>query len=254
MRAIFLIAWKDFKQITTSPLFLIIAGLCTTLWSINYVSFIKQFATQSMMSQMQGGEGLNIIQSVFTQHISVTNLIFIFLLPLLTMRLIAEEKKSRSYDLLLTSPISATQIVVGKYLAGLFVTCCLLLLSFLYPLATGLVAKFSWPTLLGVYLGMFLLMALYTASGLFASSVTESALLAAFLGVGFNFLIWFVGVIGVNSDTKWFSSVMEYLSVGQHMMSFIKGTVQTSSVIFFITSIAFFVFLSQRVVESSRWR
>ena len=254
MRAIFLIAWKDIKQIIFSPLFLVISAGCTIIWSLMYVSLLKQFATQGMMAGLQGGAGPNIIRVVFMQHVSITNLIFIAAVPAITMRLISEEKKSRSYDLLLTSPISATSIAVGKFLAGLGATTALLLLSFLYPLATSLVADFSWSNVIAIYLGMFFIAALYTASGLFASSLSESPMLSVFMGWAFNLLIWFLGPSGANSEVKWFADVMEYISVGQQMMTFVSGTVQTSAVVFFVTVIGFFVFLSQRVIESSRWR
>lgn len=254
MRATILIAWKDLKLILTSPLFFFVGALCSVIWTITYIGFLNQFGAQSAMSGMRGMEAPNIIRMVFTPHISVTNLIFIVTLPALTMRLIAEEKKSRSYDLLLTSPITATQISIGKFLAGLGATACLLLISFLYPVATGMIATFSWSTLGSLYLGLFLISALYTASGLFASSLTDSAMLAVFMGVVFNFLIWFIGPSAAGTDIKWLSSVMDYISIGQHMMNFVNGAIQTSSIVFFVSAITFFVFLTQRVVESSRWR
>jgi ABC-2 type transport system permease protein len=98
------------------------------------------------------------------------------------------------------------------------------------------------------------LTALYSASGLFASSLTESAMLAVFMAVVFNLLIWFVGQAGANSDIKWWASVSEYISVGQHLVNFLKGVIKISSLVFFISVTGFFVFLSQRVVESTRWR
>lgn len=254
MRAIFLLAWKDLKQITTSPLFFLISALCTVVWSITYLGFIRQFAGQGMMAGMQGMAAPNIIRGVFTPHVSVTNLIFIVTIPALTMRLISEEKKSRSYDLLLTSPITATQIAVGKFIAGLGGTFALLMVSFLYPLATGLIADFSWSTLFAVYMGMFMMAALYTAAGLFASSLTDSAMLAVFMGVVFNFLIWFIGPSAAGTEIKWLADVMDYISVGKHMMNFVNGAIQVSSIVFFVSAIGFFIFLSQRVVESSRWR
>jgi ABC-2 type transport system permease protein len=254
MRIVLIMAWKDFKQIVTSPLFFLISALCSVIWSITYLGFLRQFASQGMMAGLQNSQAPNIIRGVFTPHVSVTNLIFIVTLPALTMRLISEEKKSRSYDLLLTSPITATQIVVGKYLAGLGATMTLLAISLLYPVATATIADFSWQMLFSVYLGMFLMAALYTASGLFASSLTESAMLSVFMGVIFNFLIWFIGPSTSGIEIKWIADVMEYLSVGQHMMNFVNGLVQTSSLVFFVSVIGFFIFLSQRVVESSRWR
>lgn len=254
MRSIYILAKKDLKLIVTSPLFFFIAALCTIVWSVTYVNFINQFASQGMMAGMQGMDAPNIIRGVFTPHISMVNLIFIITLPALTMRLIAEEKKSRSYDLLLTSPITATEIVVGKFMAGLGAMTVLLAISFLYPMATSLIADFHWATLFSLYLGMFFLAALYVASGLFASSLTDSAMLAVFMGVVFNFLIWFIGPSASGTDVKWLADLMDYITVGQHMMTFVNGAIQIKSVVFFVTAVSFFVFLCQRVVESSRWR
>jgi ABC-2 type transport system permease protein len=254
MRAVALIAWKDFKQIATSPLFFLMTALSAVIWSLTFKGFLGNFAEQMVSLGMQGREAPNIIRSVFTPHVQVTNLIFIVILPTLTMRLISEEKKSRTYDLLLTSPITATEIILGKFLAGLGATTILLLVSFLYPVSMGLVADFSWVMLLTLYLGMFLMSALYTASGLFASTLTESAMLAVFMGVIFNFLIWFIGPSASGTEVKWLAAVMEHMTVGQQMMGFINGSVQISALIFFVTVIGFFLFLSQRVVESSRWR
>ncbi|OFZ16944.1 MAG: hypothetical protein A2Z20_09585 [Bdellovibrionales bacterium RBG_16_40_8] len=255
MRVVALIGWKDFKQIVSSPIFFLMAALNAVIWSLTFKGFLTNFAQETMRFGMTGqGGGPNIIRVVFTPHIQITNLIFIVVLPALTMRLISEEKKLRTYDLLMTSPITAAQIVLGKFFAGLGATTCLLAVSFLYPLGMGLIADFNWPTVMTVYLGMFMMSALYVASGLFASSLTESSMLAVFMGVIFNFLIWFIGPSAAGSDIKWVSSVMEYLTVGQQLMSFISGSIQVSALIFFVTIIGFFVFLSERVIESSRWR
>ncbi|MCB0350603.1 MAG: ABC transporter permease subunit [Bdellovibrionales bacterium] len=254
MRSTLLIAWKDFKQIILSPSFFLVAAFCAIIWSITYKGFISNFAGEMMASNMQGRPAPNIIRVVFTQHIQVTNLLFIFIVPALTMRLISEEKKSRTYDLLLTSPITATNIVIGKFMAGIAAAATLLAISFLYPAAMGFVADFSWTTLLSLYLGIFFITALYTGAGMFASSLTESPMLAFIMGVIFNFLIWFIGPSTSGTEIKWLASVMEYLTVGTQMMGFVNGAIQISAVIFFITAISFFVFLSQRVVESSRWR
>ncbi len=256
MRAILLIARKDFKLIVTSPLFCFVAALCTVVWSLMYLSFLRQFAAQGLMANMQGGGAAaqSLMNSVFVQHISVVNLVLIFTLPAITMRLIAEEKKMRSYDLLLTSPISSTDIAVGKFLAGLGAATALLLISFIYPAGTSLIAKFHWPTLIILYFGIFLITALYAAAGLFASSLTDSAMLAVFMAVVFNLMIWFVGQSGAGSDVKWWATLSEYISVGNHLSNFLKGTLRVSSIVFFTSAVGFFVFLCQRVIESARWR
>jgi len=254
MHAVLLIARRDFKQIVTSPLFFFIAALSSVVWSLMYISFLRSFAAQGFMSQMQGGGHQSLMSTVFVQHISVINLVLIFTVPALTMRLISEEKKTRSYDLLLTSPINSTEIALGKFLAGLGATTLLLGISFLYPAGTALIAKFNWANLFVLYFGVFLITAVYTASGLFASSLTESAMLAVFMGVVFNLMIWFLGQSGAGSDIKWWSDVAEYMSVGTHLVGFLKGALRISSLVFFASVIGFFVFLCQRVIESSRWR
>lgn len=255
MRSIFLIARKDFKLIVTSPMFLFVSALCTTIWSLMYLNFLKQFAAAGMMNAYQGGGAHpSLLTTVFSGHVQLVNLVFIFTLPAITMRLISEEKKMRTYDLLLTSPISSTDIALGKFLAGLGAATVLLGISFLYPAGTALIAKFNWPNLFVLYLGIFLITGVYIASGLFASSLTDSAMLAVFMAVVFNLMIWFVGQSGAGSDVKWWATVAEYISAGSHLNNFFKGTIRISSVVFFCSTVGFFVFLCQRVIESARWR
>src|SRR5687768_6063913 len=112
MKAFFLIAWRDAKQILRSPMYYLIAALCGIIWFINFRRSLSSFVMNSQMQRFgqQGAEAMNVHTTVFLEHISITNLILLFAIPALTMRLISEKKKSRTFDLLLTSPISAWQI------------------------------------------------------------------------------------------------------------------------------------------------
>src|SRR5262245_22651825 len=143
MRAVLTIAGKDLKALLSSPLFFVISGMCTLLWSYSYMRILLEFAERSRMFQqgMEGG-GPSLQNTVFMAHISQTNLLFIFVLPALTMRLLAEEKRMRTYDLLLTSPVTASQIALGKFLAGWGAAIVLAGTSLLYPLATRIVAAY----------------------------------------------------------------------------------------------------------------
>ena len=256
MRSIFVIAWKDLKALLTAPTLYIIATFCTALWSYGFMRNIMQFAERSMMSGMSPGAegGLNMHMTVFLYHISQINLLFIFLIPALTMRLLAEEKKLRTYDLLLTSPLTSTQITVGKFLAGFGAAAFLTTLSFLYPLATATFAKVQFGPLFTSYLGVLLVAGAYVAVGLFASSLTESVVLSVCMGLVFNLCLWFISQGSDFSDSPIFMSVMEHLSIGQHFMNFIKGAIKLSSTVFLLSVVTLFVFLTQRVVEASRWR
>jgi ABC-2 type transport system permease protein len=253
MRGICTIAWKDMKNIVCSPMFFVISGLCTLLWSYTFMRLLLTFAERSRAYAQPGMDsGMNLQQSVFLPHISQINLIYVFVVPALTMRLLAEEKRLRTYDLLLTSPVTATQIAVGKFLAGLGAVAALTAVSFLYPLATRLVGEFPFGPLLSAYAGVMLVAAVYVAVGLFASSLTESVMLSVILGLIFNILLWFLAQ-GMGENTL-LSQVLEYLSLGQHFMDFIMGAIKLNSLVFFFSLAGLFVFLTQRVIESSRWR
>lgn len=255
MRAILTIAGKDLKNLMSSPMFFIIAGLCSILWSYSYMRNLLTFAEQAKNYMQPGMDaGLNLQREVFMMHISQINLLFVFVVPSLTMRLLAEEKRLRTYDLLLTSPITATQIALGKFLAGLGTVGALTFISFLYPLATRLVAEYPMGPLLSAYLGVLLVSGAYVAVGLFASSLTESVVLSVVMGLIFNILLWFISQ-GIGGDSSpMISAVLEYMSLGQHFLNFILGSIKLKSLVFLISLIGLFVFLTQRVIESSRWR
>jgi ABC-2 type transport system permease protein len=209
------------------------------------------------MSMMQGrGEnaGASLHFEVFAKHISLVNFIMILATAALTMRLLAEEKKNRTYDLLMTSPVNATQIVLGKLLAGIGAAWALVFVSALYPISLRAFAAFDWGPLFAAYLGLLLVTASYVAVGLFASSLTESAVLAVVMSLIFSVAIWFVGAGAEASDNHVISKIFEHLSVGTHFVAFIRGGIGTASLVFFASLVFLCAFLTQRVVESSRWR
>ena len=258
MSKIFVIAKRDFKSLVMSPLFLIVAAVCSVAWSFIYLRAVSEFAQRLQMMQMQGmgsvgNSSMNIYEGLFFNLISFVHLILIFAVPVLTMRLLSEEKKSRTFDLLLTSPITSVDIAVGKFLAGFGSTLVLVLISFLYPLMTRLVTDFNWMPLLTSYLGLILLLGVYVAIGLFMSSLTESAFVAVILALVANVVLWFLGQGGADSESL-VATLISKMSVAENFAAFIKGTIKVSAVVYFLTAIGFFVFLAERVVESSRWR
>ena len=253
------IAWRDFKSFFVSPLFYVTAGFATLVWSGLYFVAIRDFAQQSLLSMQRmggaGGGGINIHEFVFQRHLGVVHLILILAVPALTMRLLAEEKRQRSYDLLLTSPVTATQIISGKMIAGLGAAWALVLLSALYPLATAFFAKIQWGILFSSYLAMLLLIGAYVAVGIFASSLTSNAFLAIIMSIIFNVTLLVLGMSGMElADSPGVRSVFEHLNLGYHYGEFVNGNIRTTSLVFFASLIFLFSFLAERVVESSRWR
>jgi ABC-2 type transport system permease protein len=179
----------------------------------------------------------------------------IFIVPALTMRLFAEEKKMKTMDLLLTSPIASWEIVVGKYLAAVVAVSFLVLIALVYPLTTLFFASgVSIGALLICFLGIFFVGMVYAAIDLFCSSLTESAIVAYVMAVMFNVALWFLSAGSEISDGALSRKIFEHISLSSHLTGLVEGTLRTTSLVFLGSVIALFNFLTERVVEASRWR
>jgi|SRR6185312_13760027 len=248
---------KEVRGFFLSPGFYVVCFLCTAIFSWLYPNILDQFAQSLQTFIFQPDipkQQLNIHYRVFLPQLNILNLILIFVVPALTMRLFAEEKKLRTFDLLLTTPITSTNIVLGKYLAAISAILGLCFLAFLYPLATSVMTSLHWAPLIIAFFGIYLVGCVYAAMDLFASSLTESAVVAYVMAVIFNMGLWFVGV-GVDAvDSPNVRAVFEHISINNHLMGLVEGTIRTNGLIFIFSLIFLFCFLSERVVESSRWR
>lgn len=257
MKPTLTIFWKEIRGHLTSPSYYAITFFYTLLMSYLYFAQLTQFSQRSLqyMIQMQGrGEGLNLHQNVIIGHISFINLIFLFLVPIITVKYFTEEKKSRTFDLLLTSPINATQIVVGKMLAAVVATWILVLISLVFPLVTGFFAQIQWGVLLSAYVGIFLVAAIYAAIGVFSSSLTDSVLVSGFMGIVLCLFTWFVSWGSIVSENPTLQKVFNHISIANHFGQFVQGSVELVGFAFCLSLIFFFGFITQRVVESARWR
>ncbi|MBC7742170.1 MAG: ABC transporter permease subunit [Bdellovibrionaceae bacterium] len=257
MRSTYVIFKKELKGYFFSPLFYFIAFVMTILLSVMFAIQLEKFAFSAANAMMQFGvspQQQNIHYALFLPHLSLVNLLLIFLIPALSMRLIAEEKKMRTFDLLLTSPISSTSIVLGKYLATLVTIFGLIAVAMIYPLVSRQMAQFAWAPTLIAALGIFLVAAVYAAMDLFASSLTDNALIAFVLSIVFNLALWFVGALNESFDAPLAKKVLEHISLNTHLAGLIEGTIRTNGLVFFASLIFLFCFLTERVIESARWR
>jgi ABC-2 type transport system permease protein len=248
---------KELKGFYGNPTFWIICFLVSLIFSWVYPIQLNMFAQLLMNYVMQQGipaNQLNIHYGVFLRQLSYLNLLLIFVVPALTMKLFAEEKKLRTFDLLLTSPVTSLQIVLGKYLAALGAMGGIVLLALSYPVATAALAKLNWGPLLIAFFGIFLVGGVYAAMNLFCSSLTENSLVAYVMSVILNVSIWFVGIGAEVVDSEVARKVFEHVSLSTHLSSLVEGTIRTNGLVFFASLIVLFCFLSERVVESSRWR
>lgn len=257
MGAVGTIFRKEAKGFFANPTFYVICFLVSMIFSWVYPIQLNLFAKLLENYIMQQGvpqTQLNIHYGVFLRQLSYLNLILIFVVPALTMKLIAEEKKMRSFDLLLTVPVTSLQIVLGKYLAALAAIGSIVLLALAYPVATLLFASFQWGPLFVAFGGIFLVGAVYVAMNLFCSSLTESALIAYVMSVIMNVSIWFIGIGAEIVDSDWGRRFFEHVSLNAHLSSLVEGTIRTNSLIFLLSLVGLFVFLCERVIEAHRWR
>lgn len=257
MSGLFVIARKEWRGFFASPTFYVLLFFLTLVVSYVYTIQLALFNQVLMSSVMQPGvapQQLNIHYGVFLRLLSYLNLLLIFIVPALTMKLIAEEKKMRTFDLLLTSPVTSVDIVVGKFIGAMGAVLGIMVVAFLYPLATATFAEINWVPLVISFLGIFLVAGVYVAMDLFCSSLTESAMIAYVMSVILNVSIWFIGMSADIVDSQTARQVFEHLSLNTHLANLVEGTIRTNGLVFLFSLIALFVFLAERVVESSRWR
>ena len=237
------IALQEFRSVVYSPMFFVVALLCSIIWTYSFLRSVMAFVELSSLPPQYAQGPLSIHYQIIEGHVSLVNLVFIFAIPALTMRLLANEKRNKTFELLLTSPITSFEIAAGKFFGGFLVSSVLVVVALLYPLGLRLFAEFSLLPLLSTAVGVLFLTGMYVALGLFASSLTSSPVLSVILGVMFNLLLWLISQsTTVVTDPIW-SEILRQMSVPQQFYVFLKGTLNISATVFFLTAIGFFVFL-----------
>jgi ABC-2 type transport system permease protein len=256
MRGAFIIAGKDLRNFFLSPLFYIVAGTCSVIWWVFFALGLRNFIAQSAMQmyQAKGTEGLPLHFAVVYGFVSMVNLIMILAVSAVTMRLFTEEKRNRTFDLLLTAPVTSTEIVVGKLIAGIVTAWALIAVASIYPLSLFAYGANDWGPMASSFLGLLLLCAGYVSVGMFASSITTSAVVSVILALILQMSLWFVGAIAEGASDPTSRSLIEHLSVGEHFQDFMKGNPSLGGVVYFVSLVFLFTFLTRQVVESARWR
>jgi ABC-2 type transport system permease protein len=196
---------------------------------------------------------MNINQMVFGPLFNNMSIILLLMLPLLTMRLFAEEKKIGTEELLMTSPISVWQVLLGKFTASLLVLAAMLGLTGLLSLFTFFYGNPEVAPILNGYLGLFLMGGAFLAIGLFFSSLTENQIVAAILTFGALLLFWILNW-AANSAAGFWKDVLNYVSFFQHFENATQGILDTADIIYYFSFAFFGMFLTHAVIQSRRWR
>lgn len=245
---------KDLRVFFSRPLFYVIAGLCTFVWSPVYVYAFGEFLSQLVSAMGKGGDFLTLHLRVIMDFVSMVNFVLLLFVNGITMKLLTEEKKNHTFDLMMTSPIKSWQIVLAKFTAGYAVVSVLLMISFLYPLTTAIFGTVDWIQLFSSYLGLFLFSAVYVAIGVFASAMTQSVLVAFLLSLIFNLFLWFAGIGSEFAGNVLVSRFFEYINFEPIFKDFNSGVIRLSSVVYLVSVALLAGVGAERVIETSRWR
>jgi len=257
MSRTFTIAAKELRTYLVSPVAWVVATVFLAVTGLLFYNIVAWYSLQSFqLMQYQGGmeqmAQLNVNRLVFEptfQNMAVTLLL---LVPIVTMRLLAEEKKGRTAQLLFTSPVRLGEIVAGKYLAAVALLSAILLLTLYMPLLVWGFGSLEWGPIFTGYLGMVLLIGAFVAFGLFASSLTENQIVAAVLTFGILLVFWLLGWASQTGGEL--AKVAEHLSIITHLDTFLRGVVELKDVAYYLSVSAFGLFLTHRVLDSTRWR
>lgn len=180
--------------------------------------------------------------------------LMLFLATVLTMRLVSEELRSGSIEVLMTAPITEVQVVVGKYLAALAFYCALWVPTVAYA---GILAHYShvdWGPIAGGYLGVFLVGALFLSVGLLFSTLTRSQLLAAIMTFAVLFLLFVIGLLENLFNNETAKQALGYIDLYSHMDELHRGIIDTRHLVYYGSAIFFFLFLASRALADRKWR
>ncbi len=258
MRNIAAIFHKELKTYFTSPIAYVLAAVFLVITGYFFYGMTVTFSNECLYymqyaSRYGGMPALNLNQQVIRGMFGLISFISLFIIPMLTMRLYAEEKRSGTMELLMTSPVRITETLLGKFFACFSLYAVIIGLTVLYQIILGVYGHPDWGPVLSGYLGTLLMGAAFIAVGIFASSVTESQIIAVVLGFGALLLFWVIGSASIFTRPG-AGKIFSYLSILTHMLPFQKGVIDTQHILFYLSFIGFFLFLTVKVVESQRWR
>lgn len=234
----FYIAKKELKTFFVSPIFYIIAAAYLAISGYMFAMHL-----------------FNSRKAELTGFFYNNGVILLLMASILTMRLLAEERKQHTMELLMTSPITPTQIVLGKYLATMVLMAILLVLTTVYAyILHAHDGKPDWGPIKTGYMGLYLLMGCLISVGMFTSSLTENQLVAAVVSFAILLGLWIVSWFSVYFEPGWMQTTVEAISLFLPYGDFVKGVVETRYIIFYLSVIFVFLFASVRVLEANRWR
>ena len=254
MRNIWVICEKELRSYFASPIAYLLLTIYAFIFGYFFWNMLGYFVLMGMESQMRGQSfPMNVNEQVIRPLLSNVNVIGLFLIPIITMRLFAEEKRTGTIELLATSPVRDLEIIIGKWLAALLMYCALLAFTALNLIFVFRFGNPDWKPVVIGYLGLILEAGGLLAIGAFISTTTKNQIIAAAVTFAVC-LTLFVLDWSAGFETATWAQVMAYLSITRHYESFAKGLIDSKDAIYYVSAIVLGLFLTARSMESLRWR
>lgn len=266
MRTIFAIAKKEMTVYLTTPWAWVVFTGMAFLSSLFFVGLVGNFKQVHELARQYGWQQLppdyqlfrNLTDGVMVNLFGTILVVVLFVAPFLSMRLFAEERRQKTFELLMTTPIRPVEIVLGKYLGGVGVMTCTLAVTLVYPLILARYGSsesgqaLEWSTVALGYLALFLWGSACMAIGLFVSSLTESQMVAAMVSFAVALVWMLIRNIAPQAEEP-YRSVLNYVAFDSQLQNLLKGVMDLKPIIFFTSLITLCLLLTHRSVEAQRW-
>jgi ABC-2 type transport system permease protein len=246
------IAQKELKSYFSTPIAYIVIGFFALLFGYFFYVMLVIFNQQSLQLGGEGGN-VDINQQLIRPLFLNASVILLFVLPLVTMRTYSEEKRSGTIELLLTSPVTDVEIILGKFLGAITLYAAMLAVTVIH---VGLLFSYGnpeWKVVVTGYLGLLLMGGCFISVGLLISSLTKNQIVSGMVTFAVFLLLWVINwpASFVGPQTQ---SILNYLSITDHFDDFTKGILDTKHIVYYFSVMAFGLFLTARSVDTERWK
>ena len=254
MRNTLAIAHKELRSYFASPIAYVLIGCFALVYGFFFFVILRAFVGQSMQAGLMGGaQPMSVNQQLIRPLFQNVTVVALFLLPMITMRTYSEEKRSGTIELLLTSPVTDFEIVMGKFLGAMALYGAMLVVTMFHLSVLFLYGRPEWKPILTAYLGFVLFGGCFISVGLFISSLSKNQIVAGAMTFAVFLLLWVISWMGSFAGPTG-DKLTTYLSIVEHFDDFTKGVIDTTHLIYYVSFITFGLFLTAKSVESERWR
>jgi gliding motility-associated transport system permease protein len=253
MSNVLAIAQKELRSYFASPIAYIIIGFFAFVFGWFYLVSLTFFMQASMQMGMPGAGQININTMAIRPLLQNVSVVALFVLPLITMRTYAEEKRTGTIELLLTSPVTDAQIILGKFFGAVTLYALMLAVTWIHVAILFIYGNPEWKPILSGYLGLLLMGASFLSIGLLISSLTRNQIVAGMVTFSVLLLMWTVSWMA-DSAGPTMQKVLMALSITDHFDDFSKGVIALNHLVYYLSFITFGLFLTAKSVDSERWR